>query len=304
MLRASSHSYILLLLSVTTGFSAVTGIRAQEPTSARPAAIHPAVPAVETTGPAKGALLIVGGGAMGTDLWQKFIEKAGGAEARIVVIPTALEDESIGSDRTAERLKALGVKTVTVLHTRDPKEADTEKFVEPLKTATGVWFGGGRQWRLADSYLNNRTHRELNAVLERGGIIGGSSAGATIQGSFLVRGDTKGNEIMEGDHVVGLGFLKNAAIDQHLLRRNRQFDIVPVIEAHPELLGIGIDEGTAILVQADRFEVLGPSYVAIYDGKLWAGNPARKGRFQLLGSGQQFDLKLRRPVNARSRADQ
>lgn len=304
MRRTFSRFSTLLLLGVTVACSTVPAVRAQTSDSTRPAVTRPTFSIAETTGPAKGALLIVGGGAMGTDLWQKFIEKAGGENARIVVIPTALEDDSIGVDRTAERLKALGVKSVTVLHTRDPKEADTEKFIEPLKTATGVWFGGGRQWRLADSYLNTRTHRELHAVLERGGIIGGSSAGATIQGSFLVRGDTRGNEVMEGDHVVGLGFLKNAAIDQHLLRRNRQFDMVPVIEAHPELLGIGIDEGTAILVQGDRFEVLGPSYVAIYDGKLWAENPARKGRFQLLGSGQQFDLKLRRPVSARSRANQ
>jgi cyanophycinase len=108
---------------------------------------------------------------------------------------------------------------------------------------------------------------------------------------------------MEGDHIVGFGFLKNAAIDQHLLRRNRQFDLVPVIEAHPELLGIGIDEGTAILVRGNQFEVLGASYVAVYDAKQWAANPARKGQFRLLGRGEAFDLKQRRPVSARFRGD-
>lgn len=253
----------------------------------------------QTKGPAKGALLIVGGGAMGPELWQKFIAMAGGENARIVVIPTADEDAGIASDRTSEQLKRMGVKEVTVLHTRSPKEADTEAFVAPLKSATGVWLGGGRQWRLADSYLNTRTHQELNGVLERGGIIGGSSAGATIQGSFLVRGDTKGNELMEGDHLVGFGFLKNAAIDQHVLRRNRQFDLIPLIDRHPELLGIGIDEATAILVQNDQFEVLGATYVAVHVRSETASSPnnaTQKGKFYFLGRGQRFDLKTRQPL--------
>ena len=136
---------------------------------------------------------------------------------------------------------------------------------------------------------------------ERGGVIAGSSAGATIQGSFLVRGDTKGNELMEGDHLVGFGFLKNAAIDQHILARNRQFDLIPVIQAHPELLGIGIDENTAIVVKGNEFEVIGPSYVAITDHRLWdskdAASPngaARKGKIYFLRPGDRFDLAARK----------
>ena len=71
--------------------------------------------------------------------------------------------------------------------------------------------------------------------MNRGGVVGGSSAGASILTSFMVRGDTKSNEKMIGDHTVGLGFLKNAAIDQHLLRRNRQFDMLEVIDKHPRV---------------------------------------------------------------------
>ena len=102
-------------------------------------------------------------------------------------------------------------------------------------------------------------------MLQRGGVVGGSSAGATILGSYLVRGDTATNTIMMGDHEEGFAFLRDTAIDQHLLRRNRQFDLIEVIEAHPHLLGIGIDEDTAIVVEGDRFEVMGQSYVVIYD---------------------------------------
>ena len=267
--------------------------------------VFPAVPlhlvaAPVSAGPEKGALVIVGGGTVTPEIWKRFIALAGGANAKIVIVPTAQEDTTIDSDKTAQQLKELGVKNVILLHTRDPKEADTEKFALPLRTATGVWFTGGRQWRIADAYLNTRTQTEFNAVLERGGVIGGTSAGATIQGSFLVRGDTKGNELMEGGHLVGFGFLKNAAIDQHILRRNRQFDLIPVIEAHPGLLGIGIDESTAIVVQGDHFEVLGDSYVAIHNAAASAeerekspNHAATRGKFYFVGHGERFDLNKR-----------
>jgi cyanophycinase len=162
--------------------------------------------------------------------------------------------------------------------------------VTSLKEARGVWFSGGRQWRLADAYLDTKVHRELEALLERGGVIGGSSAGATIQGSYLVRGDTKTNTIMMGDHEEGFGFLRGVAIDQHLLRRNRQFDLIEVIEARPDLLGIGIDENTAVIVRGDMFEVMGESYVAIYDYNKTLDSG---GRFYFLAAGDRFDLGTR-----------
>ena len=170
--------------------------------------------------------------------------------------------------------------------------ADTDEFVAPLRRARGVFFGGGRQWRLADAYLNTLTHQELLALLDRGGVISGSSAGASIMGSFLVRGDTKTNTVMMGDHVEGFGLLKNVGIDQHLLRRNRQFDLLEVIESHPELLGIGIDENTAIVVQGDRFEVIGQSYAVIYDNRRKIP-PA--GRFYFLAPGDRYDMGTREP---------
>jgi cyanophycinase len=259
-------------------------------------------------GPEKGSLIIVGGGAMGPDLWNRFVELAGGpANADIVIIPTAGEDSSANSaPREKEKLLSLGIKNVTILHTRDPKVANQESFVAPLKKATGIWFVGGRHWRLTDSYLNTLAHKEFNAVLSRGGVIGGTSAGATIQGSFMVRGDTKGNSIMVGDHTQGLDFIHNVTIDQHFLRRNRQFDLVEVIKARPELLGIAIDEGTAIVVQQNTFEVLGASYVGIYEAnqianstKYPSGQNSTGGPFYFLGKGQKFDLQARKVIDTR-----
>jgi cyanophycinase len=256
----------------------------------------------KVVGPEKGALVIVGGGAVTPDIWNRFVELAGGKEAaNVVVIPTAGDDSStVRSPREFETLKRLGVTKLTLLHTRDPKEANTEAFVAPLKKATAVWFVGGRHWRLADSYLNTLAHKEFNALLARGGVIGGTSAGATILGSFMVRGDTKGNSIMIGDHTQGLDFIHNVTIDQHVMRRNRQFDLISVIRDRPELLGLGIDESTAVVVQQNTFEVLGNSYVGIYDAKQIANNAqypsgqnSTGGPFYYLGKGQKFDLQTR-----------
>lgn len=252
------------------------------------------VDTLETRGPQRGSLLIIGGGKVGPEIWNRFIEQAGGRSARIVLIPTAGDDATVKQETNKEKLilESFGVAEVSVLHTRDPKVANSESFVAPLRKATGVWLVGGRQWRLADAYLNTLTHKELHNLLNRGGIIAGTSAGATIQGSFLLRGDTRGNTVLVGDHLQGLGFIHNVAIDQHILRRNRQFDLVEVIRSRPQLLGIGIDESTAILVQKDTFEVLGDSYVAIYDSKQINTNHP----FSFLSRGQRFDLSGRREI--------
>ena len=250
-------------------------------------------------GPANGSLVIVGGAMRDTAIVERFFRLAGGFDAPVVVIPTAGGGEEYDRYWSGLRgFKEAGATNLTVLHTSDRAEADTEAFVEPIRQARGVWFGGGRQWRLADSYLHTKVHDELRALLDRGGVIGGTSAGATIQGEYLARGDTATNTIMMGDHQEGMAFLKGVAIDQHLLRRNRQFDLVEVIEAHPELLGIGIDEDTAIIVDGDRFEVIGQGYVAIYDyhRRLDSGGP-----FYFLSPGDRFDLKSRDPYRPRSR---
>ena len=245
----------------------------------------------QEVGPARGALVVVGGGMQDPAIAQRFIDLAGGPQALIVVIPTAGGGETYDQFyRGLKTFRDQGATNLLVLHTKDRTVADSDAFVQPIREAGGVWFSGGRQWRLADSYLGTRTEDELWKLLDRGGVIGGSSAGATIQGSYLARGDTKTNTIMMGDHEEGFGFLKNTAIDQHLLRRNRQFDLIEIIKAKPELLGIGLDENTAIVVQNDWFEVIGASYVVIYDHQKMIGEG---GKFYFLAPGDRYDLVKR-----------
>ena len=252
-------------------------------------AIAPA--SAQQVGPANGSLIVAGGALSDPAVFARFVDLAGGPSAPIVIIPTAGGAEEYDQYFRGRRpFEAAGARDITILHTTDPEVANTDAFVEPLLDARGVWFTGGRQWRLADSYLDTRVHDALWAVLDRGGVIGGSSAGASIQGSYLVRGDTRTNTIMMGDHEVGLGFLKGVGIDQHLLRRNRQFDLIEVIRAKPELLGIGIDENTAIVVQGDRFEVVGQSYTVIYDANATLDGG---GLFYFLAPGDRFNMATR-----------
>ena len=250
----------------------------------------------QEVGPARGSLVIVGGGMQDAAIIKRFMDLAGGPGASIVVIPTAGGADTYDPSFYGLRLfRDHGATNVTLLHTYDRAVANSDAFVKAIQEAGGVWFSGGRQWRLADAYLGTQTETELWKLLDRGGVIGGSSAGATIQGSYLARGDTKTNTIMMGDHEEGFGFLKNTAIDQHLLRRNRQFDLIEIIQARPELLGIGLDEDTAIVVQGDWFEVIGASYVAIYDSqKMIADN----GHFYFLAPGDRYHLTDRKPFRA------
>ncbi len=261
---------------------------------------------IETRGPSNGKLLIIGGAA-GHFFYEKFMELAGGPDAPIVVIPTALTSDNLEPTDLEQFRNSFirrGFKNVTVLHTRDRKVANSAAFYEPLKSASGVWFSGGRQWRHADSYLDTKTHKAFFDLLDRGGVIAGSSAGATIQGSYLARGDTKANTIMMGDHEEGLGFMTNVAIDQHLFARNRQFDLFEILHNKPGLLGIGLDENTGILVEGDQFTVIGQSYVVMYDGTRWSAErdtvyqlPDRSYQFYLLDDGDQYDLKNRRVIS-------
>ncbi len=251
-------------------------------------------------GPANGSLVIVGGALKDQTILKRFLDLAGGADVPIVVIPTAGGKDTYDQYwRGLKKFKEVGATHLTVLHTYDSKATGIDEFAQPINEARGVWFSGGRQWRLADSYLNTKVHEALRALLDRGGVIGGSSAGATIQGSYLARGDTETNTIMMGDHEEGLSFLKNVAIDQHLLKRNRQFDLIEIIEAKPELLGIGLDENTAIVITGDEFEVIGQSYVAIYDHNSMLDSG---GKFYFLSPGDWFNLKTReasRPTTTR-----
>jgi cyanophycinase len=255
-------------------------------------------------GPPSGTLLIAGGNVKDSAIYNRFIELAGGLNARFVIVPTAggnkTKDGKIrvyDEETTVASWKKRSLKNVTMLHTHDRKVADTEEFVKNLREANAVWFEGGRQWNIVDSYMNTLTYREFHKVLERGGVIGGSSAGATIQGQYLVRGAIAGPDIVmtpEPEHEIGFAFLRRSAIDQHINARNRWDDLIPVIKKYPNLLGIGLSEDTAIIVKGDSFEVVGAWKVAIHDNtRLY--QPWEKP-YYVLSPGDVYNMKTRQIV--------
>lgn len=255
-------------------------------------------------GPARGHLVIAGGGNLdGSGIYERFIALAGGPAAKVVIVPTAGGNRRPNGDLIAydsaqvlAPWKARGLTNVHLLHTHDPRVADTEAFARLLGDATGVWFNGGRQWNLVDSYAGTRTLRGFHDVLARDGVVGGSSAGATIQGTFLVRGAVSGSGVMiapEPEHQDAFGFLRASAIDQHVDTRNRWNDLGVVMDRFPGYLGLGISEGTAVVVRRDTFEVIGKARVAVHDRT--GATPAAPGApYALLSAGDRYDMAARR----------
>ena len=246
-----------------------------------------------TTGPIHGNLLIHGGSSTGSfdqDTFDQLVLLAGGMGADIVYIPTAKQDVP---STNGEIFDFFGLNA-TVLHTRNSAEANLESFVSPIRNTNCVFIDGGRQPRLAESYLNTLTHHELQNLLDRGGAIAGTSAGAMIMSDFLVRGqgypNIDDNQTIIGDHTEGFGFIKNIAFDVHV-NKDRDTDLAEVLKVHPRLLGVGIDENTAILVQGNEFEVVGPGRVLIHD----RANPV-----QTLRAGDRFDMRKRTPMRQQS----
>jgi cyanophycinase len=248
---------------------------------------EPASPLVK-----KGALVIVGGGVT-PEIGRRFIKLAGGAdEARIVVLPTASGRPFVGQSYDASNFEKLGAKNVTVLPARKLKDVESEQTLATLKKATGVWFSGGRQWRFVDAYEHTKALAAFRGVLKRGGVIGGSSAGASIQAEYLVRGNPLGNrDMMALGYERGFCFLPGTAIDQHFTQRKRFDDLKRVVVRYPQLLGIGIDERTALIVRGHVAEVLGKH--AAHFCKHHSDIEDIDHPFIKVESGERFDLKSR-----------
>ena len=243
----------------------------------------------------KGTLVIVGGGGSPVGLNKTFVELAGGeGKACIAIFPTA-NDPIPNRDNLAAAFKKAGARKATVLYGKTRSEVESKEFLDTLKEATGLWFDGGRQWRFVDCYENTKALPLMFDVLKRGGVIGGTSAGATIQGDYLCRGGVFNNfDIRYEGYERGLGFLKGVAIDQHFSQRKRQPEMTKLMKIYPQYLGIGLDEATAIVVKGQIAEVIGKGKVHFYDSnrKVADGQPD----FEAFSAGARYDLKERKVV--------
>ena len=256
-----------------------------------PASIAP-VPDVKA-----GTLVIVGGGATPREAIDQFLTAAGGKDASIIVVSSALGDEPPEEQKVCGWLTAAGASNVHQFHARDNQDLASPDLQAQLQEAKGVWFTGGRQWRLVDAYLDTPIQSLFHAVLRRGGVIGGTSAGATIQGDYLVRGNPLGNtDMMTEGYERGFGFLPGVAIDQHFTQRDRFEDMTGLKKAYPQLIGLGIDEATALIVRGTMMEVVGKSQVAVFDRQ--PNDPDTDPEYEVVKAGQKYDFKQRRLMDS------
>ena len=249
-------------------------------------------------GPPQGTVIVVGGGSMGPEIYSAFIKAAGGPDALIIDVPTAGGDTAYTQDAPGTRgWKQAGAKNIYVLHTNNKKLADSDSFAAILKKAGGVWFEGGRQFHLVDSYAGTKTEAGFHDVLARGGVVGGSSAGASILGDFLVRGaPSSDNFIMDyPGYEKGFAFLRGVGIDQHVVARERLADLADsIMTKYPHLLGMSEDEGTAWVVRGDTATIVGRDKAFVYGGK--DGTDAGKP-FLTLYPGDRYNLATRRVMH-------
>lgn len=256
--------------------------------------------------PARGTLFIVGGGTQPLPLVQEFVRRAGGSRARIIVFAMASASGERSGEESAARFRTMGAAARNVWITRE--QANSDSVARLLDGATAVWFGGGDQNRLTAVLRGTRTETAIRARFEQGAVVGGTSAGAAVISTPMITGDELGERrdttqawtrVQRGTVAVdsGFGYLTNAVVDQHFLRRKRHNRLLSLVFAQPPHLGVGIDEGTAIIVEpSGLWRVEGASSAFIVDAReaqrTDTGAPvlgASGARLHLLPAGSTFD---------------
>lgn len=263
----------------------------------------------------KGTLFIVGGGEQPKELVQAFVDLAGGTRARIAVVPTATEESAEAGKEKVDELRGYGAQAFVIDVSR--AEAQSDSIVKLIGTATGIWFGGGDQVKLADSLVGTAALRAMLARYEAGAVVGGTSAGAAVLSDSMITGNQKrpdadsvgyyGDEfpnIARGAIQIkpGFGFIRNAIVDMHFIRRERANRLLEVVLERPSLLGVGIDEGTAVRVDPDgKWTVLGRSAAIVLDARdarVTGSAAARLGasgvHLSLLPAGSTYDPRTGR----------
>lgn len=258
----------------------------------------------------KGYLLIVGGGSRPPDALKEFVTLSKGGSILVITSASGVPAES-GASLVNQLIKA-GAKDADWLHIDSPEMANADSVVQKIESASGIFFSGGVQERLMQRVGGTRSEAAIKRLyFERGGIIGGTSAGAAVMSEVMITGNELINKDTTDAFVTiqaknietkkGFGLLDQVIIDQHFVARKRHNRLISLVLEHPKLVGIGIDEDTAILVYPNhKFRVYGTGSVIIYDARkaksiqvnkngLLSG---RKLKMDILVEGEEFHLKL------------
>jgi cyanophycinase len=240
------------------------------------------LPACATKSPGepgpKGTLFIIGGGERDAPLMKRYIQLAAGFGTGKIAIFTMASSvpQEVGPELVTE-FEGNGAKNVVFYQlTRD--EAMRPGSDKILDGVGGIWFSGGDQALLTAALLATPIHKRMLELYEEGCVVGGTSAGAAVMSEFMITGNEKRTGGEEGTweviladdilHTEGFGFIKKAVIDQHFITRRRHNRLVAVVLENPALVGVGIEESTAVLVRPDgKYEVLGEGQVIVYDAR-------------------------------------
>jgi cyanophycinase len=221
----------------------------------------------QSTSP-EGHLILNGGGSKPQAVMEKFVELAGGKNELIVVFPTASSDNSTGRYYRKLFAKEYGCTNVRVAAVKDRRDAQRREFVELVEKAGGIFFSGGDQRRITAAMKDTPLEQAVLRAWERGAVVGGTSAGTACMSPQMITGDGDFTVITAKNVEIwpGLGLLTGAIVDQHFVARSRQNRLIAVVLENPELIGVGIDEATAIWVKPDgSFQVIGEGWVMVFD---------------------------------------
>jgi len=242
---------------------------------------------------AAGPLIVVGGGAVGPEIVAKALELGGGRSAVVAVLPQASEEPDAGEASVKDFL-AAGAKSAAIV-SFDATDADAA-----IRRATLIWIPGGDQNRFMQLVQRAGLADVIRERHRAGVAVGGTSAGAAVMADAMFTGDADLTSLTAGATVTaqGLGLWPEVLIDQHFLKRQRDNRLISAVMDRPALVGVGIDEGTAVIVRGDAFEVLGASSVVVIDARLAKVEPRGRGalvsgrdvRLSILHSGQTYSL--------------
>ncbi|KGN38729.1 cyanophycinase [Knoellia subterranea] len=236
-------------------------------------------------------------------LLRRFVRISGGRRARLVIIPTAssFQDEVVAS--YSEVFTRFGVSSIEVVNPQSRRDAHVPEAVARIDDATGIFMSGGSQLRLSQFFPGTPLGDALHRAHARGAVVAGTSAGASIMSEFMISmGDEGITPVQRASQIsAGMGLLKGVIVDQHFAQRSRYGRLMSVVASSPSLLGVGIDEDTAIEVtDGTRFTVHGRGGVLVIDCRdVTTDAPdARRGapllvsgaRIHTLPAGATFDL--------------
>src|SRR5215216_30917 len=253
----------------------------------------------------------------GGEILERFVDLAGGSDARIAIIPTASDDPQRSGEGYAELFRELGAKKADWLRVEQRADANTDEALSLLREATGLFITGGDQARLVELLVGTLVMECIRMRNADGIIVAGTSAGASILSALMmaggtgVGGDSNGSAARKGmvDVVAGFGLLQDIIIDQHFSQRGRMGRLLSVFAGTPGLIGIGLDEDTAVLIDREgTLEVLGSNMVTIVDGRNTISDYFQREEGEVLsitGSSlyvlardRQFDLNTRQFIAA------